>query len=182
MSVITFDDKVALRSDPSIPRVNKIIDSDINEIKNSVNALYTGAGGSNIFVQPAVITSAEILTGNTSPVSIISSPGATTLLQPVAISFKLNYVSVEYASNLNIVIRWSSTVVNVASVSGFLSGTQDKYIIVSPGVANGGVTSTSSILEGKDIEFAVSTGDPINGNSYIQLNIFYTKTDFSLIT
>lgn len=34
---ITFEDKVALQDDVSIPDVNKIKDSDLNELKNNIN-------------------------------------------------------------------------------------------------------------------------------------------------
>lgn len=40
MAMITYDDKQAMGTQPTIPEVNKVTDSDMNEIKNSVNALY----------------------------------------------------------------------------------------------------------------------------------------------
>ena len=40
MAMITYDDKQAMGTQPTIPEVNKVTDSDMNEIKYSVNALY----------------------------------------------------------------------------------------------------------------------------------------------
>lgn len=40
MAKITYADKVALNPQPSIANENKVTDSDMNEIKNSVNELY----------------------------------------------------------------------------------------------------------------------------------------------
>lgn len=40
MAKITFEDKVALNPQPSVAEKNKCTDANINEIKNSVNALY----------------------------------------------------------------------------------------------------------------------------------------------
>lgn len=40
MSLITFTDKQAMGTQPSIPEVNKITDSNINEIKNVVNTNF----------------------------------------------------------------------------------------------------------------------------------------------
>ena len=42
MAKITYTDKVALNPQPSIANENKVSDADMNEIKNSVNALYDG--------------------------------------------------------------------------------------------------------------------------------------------
>lgn len=40
MAKITYDNKVSLNPQPSIPNINKVSDADMNEIKNSVNTLY----------------------------------------------------------------------------------------------------------------------------------------------
>ncbi len=37
MAKITFENKVNLTENPDIPRINKIIDDDLNEIKNVIN-------------------------------------------------------------------------------------------------------------------------------------------------
>jgi len=39
--MITFNDKVTLVDQPSIPRENKVIDDDVNEIKHEVNNFFT---------------------------------------------------------------------------------------------------------------------------------------------
>lgn len=39
MALITYADKSAMGTQPSIPAVNKVMDSDMNEIKNAVNSL-----------------------------------------------------------------------------------------------------------------------------------------------
>lgn len=40
MAKITFEDKAALNPQPSVAEKNKVTDTDMNEIKSSVNALY----------------------------------------------------------------------------------------------------------------------------------------------
>lgn len=52
MALITYADKQAMGTQPSIPEVNKITDSNMNEIKDAVNSLepvtlYDNASGSN---------------------------------------------------------------------------------------------------------------------------------------
>ena len=37
MNIITFDDKVALNENPNVPDINKVKDSDINQIKSALN-------------------------------------------------------------------------------------------------------------------------------------------------
>lgn len=56
MSKIAFLDKVGLRNISGIERKNQVIDSDINEIKNSVNALYDGEGGGGVRKDGAALT------------------------------------------------------------------------------------------------------------------------------
>lgn len=51
MALITFADKQAMGTQPSIPEVNKITDSNVNEIKDAVNSLepvtlYNNSSGS----------------------------------------------------------------------------------------------------------------------------------------
>lgn len=52
MALITYADKQAMGTQPSIPDINKITDNNMNEIKNAVNnlepvTLYNNASGSN---------------------------------------------------------------------------------------------------------------------------------------
>lgn len=44
MALITYDDKVALNENPSIPDVNKVNASDMNQIKTGVNTNETNIG------------------------------------------------------------------------------------------------------------------------------------------
>lgn len=44
MALITYDNKVALNENPSIPDINKINASDMNEIKNAINNLIWPVG------------------------------------------------------------------------------------------------------------------------------------------
>ena len=37
MNIITFDDKVALNENPNVPDINKVKDSDINQLKRALN-------------------------------------------------------------------------------------------------------------------------------------------------
>lgn len=37
MNIITFDDKVALNENPNVPDINKVKDSDINQLKSALN-------------------------------------------------------------------------------------------------------------------------------------------------
>lgn len=44
MALITYDNKVALNENPSIPDINKVNASDMNEIKNAINNLIWPVG------------------------------------------------------------------------------------------------------------------------------------------
>jgi hypothetical protein len=44
MAKITYTNKVTLNPQPSIANENKVTDSDMNEIKSSVNTLYDNQG------------------------------------------------------------------------------------------------------------------------------------------
>lgn len=87
MAKITFQDKVALNPQPSVAEINKCTDANINEIKNSVNALYDD------------LTPTEWVN--------ISATGYTTVYKKVG-----NIVCIRCYSNENITISgWAQTVV-----------------------------------------------------------------------
>lgn len=44
MALITYDDKTALNENPSVPNVNKVTASDMNQIKNAINNLIYPVG------------------------------------------------------------------------------------------------------------------------------------------
>lgn len=56
MALITYADKQAMGTQPSIPEVNKITDSNMNEIKNAVNSLEAQYCIGTITTQPTVET------------------------------------------------------------------------------------------------------------------------------
>lgn len=44
LNLVTFDDKKNLNNNPEIPRINKVIDDDINQLKKAINELIFPVG------------------------------------------------------------------------------------------------------------------------------------------
>ena len=93
MNEITFQDKEALNTNPSIPEINKITDDNINEIKSVVNAGVVVDSGSNGYGNYVKFGDGTMICrGVTPPITTPAGNGETTLINLPA-SFKdSNYI------------------------------------------------------------------------------------------
>lgn len=177
MSIVTFSDKVALKDDPSVPRINKITDDDINELKNSTNALYAGEGGT-LRSASRLITSAEILDLNSTPIVLVAAQGANKLIVPYTLVAQLVGVSIAYDTNTILKMRY----VGEADNENFLANSSllnQSAIFTMINTFN--ILNARADRSNKGIEIYVGTDDPLNGDGDLKVSISYDVIDLSLI-
>jgi len=170
MSKIAFADKVALKADSSIDRVNAITDKDINEIKNSVNVLYDGLGGILLFKEISV-TAAEYAVLNSVPKEIVAAPGSGIVLKAIAGFLNYTHVSGGYASH-DIEIS-ANPGVNNQIVSAKNMGSLAASELIDMDNFTGDV---NNVVDGAALSITASSEPGAGSTSTLKGYIYYTVT------
>ena len=120
-----------------------------------------------------VLTSAQILALNSTPVTLVKGV-ASTQLQVVSAAAYLKFSSVAYATNTNLTIGTTSNPDGQATLS-FLSATSDAK---STFALVGGVL-TDNLHTGEPLVVSVASGNPVNGDSQVMLDVLYRTVDLA---
>lgn len=124
------------------------------------------------------LTSAQIRTLNTTPVLVVTSPGAGKALVPHAVYATLDFRSIAHVTNsdktLDLEYGGSRTGEKVASLpTAFVEATADKA-----GLAY--VSGAVAPLENTALYAHIDTGNPSTGDSSILLRIYYKVVPYLL--
>jgi hypothetical protein len=116
------------------------------------------------------IPSAEVLTLNSVPVEVIEAPGAGYAVQVLSASMKMVFNSSGYTTNTSLVLVSSGagTEEQFAFASGALSSLVDTFTI-----ATNSANQSVQIIENDPIMAQIGIGDPLAGDSDIELFIYY---------
>jgi hypothetical protein len=122
------------------------------------------------------IATASVLTLNSVPLTIVAAQGAGTIIEPVSAVFYLDYNSAAYATNTQLQLKFSGASVGVCNIgNNILTGTVSKYSnsiqFINPAAAE------TQVIENADLQVTVDAGDPITGDSDIEVWVFYRKID-----
>jgi hypothetical protein len=114
------------------------------------------------------ITSAQILSSNSSPVELIAAPGAGSFIAITNMIFSIDYNSAAYVGG-DVAIRYSggANIDPSVEINGILALTADSFVIEKPED-----NTFTSINEA--VQFYNQTGNPTTGNSDIKYKIWYT--------
>lgn len=163
--IITFEDKIALKNDPSLSRVNKVTDNDINEIKASVNALYDDPGAGTLTYNQT-ITAAEIIAGS-NVVLGIDAPGLGNYIHVINSRGEMVYNSIAHdASQLD--VKYSNEAGTSFLVLFDIEATED-IISVQPEVSQ---KVDAADVDNQQLSVIIG-GSPTVGNSDVKIQIVY---------
>lgn len=126
----------------------------------------------NTLIFPVNITSAQILSGNTTPILCISAPSLTQMIEIISIVGTLTYSIAPYATNTKLEIYTDTSTVNQFECSYLLSATSNTTLKFSQSAIS---SSSSQLIAGKAIYARVGGGDPINGHGTLKLYFLYRK-------
>lgn len=128
------------------------------------------AGATSLRILKVTIPTADILTSNVTPITVIANPGANKLVQVYRVVYQFNYQTTPYATN---------TVANLAfltDASAFgtidLDKTDSNFYGTSAQITTFGAANTG-------IKFFTTTGNPTAGDSDLNLWISYSIIDVS---
>jgi hypothetical protein len=120
-----------------------------------------------------VIPSAQVLTGNTTPVAILGAPAPSDAIEILYCSATMVYAGVAYTTNGVVQIRTQGATVPQIEFAAnqFLFGTASRTVTGSPVAAT--LATETQIIAGAPIEFFVETGNPAAGTSDITIRMIY---------
>lgn len=129
--------------------------------------------GVEIFEIKKAITTAQVLTLNSSPITIVSAPGANKTTKVIKATVELTYNSIAYATNtvLQIEHAGSNKVMNQLDM---LAAANDHFSDI-PDVNS--APGDDQLVENAAIQATVQTGNPTTGNSPINIYVTYIILD-----
>ena len=116
------------------------------------------------------IATADVLQLNTTPIEIVAAPGAGYAIEVLSASFKMVYVTTQYATNFNIQILTSGAntqqlEIDALNASVTTNRTFEKSFTNAP--------TATQLLENAAVNVTVETGDPTAGDSDITIYVTY---------
>ncbi len=123
------------------------------------------------------LTSAQLLSINTSPVDIIPAPGAGKIILVNKLFYKFDYQTTPYNTNAELRFRFGTSGANYINTNIILTATDSAtkfsqvsgYFTADPDLAN---------QENKKLQAIVPSGDPLDGDSDLTIWIYYQKLEF----
>lgn len=117
-----------------------------------------------------VLTSAQILNGNSVPIVIVPDPdpGQNCVIVPLMFVVIMRYNSAAYATNTTFRFELNGVAVTATNTT-VLSATTNKYVVM-PVIAY----DNSAIPSNDALTFEVQSGNPTAGNSEILVTVVYT--------
>ena len=117
------------------------------------------------------VTSAQVLTGSSSPVAFGLTVPSGYAIDIVGGSVTIDYGTTPYATNMNVSVRTvgstDSQLVSPDALNATQSCTRKMAI-------NANFTATDTqLINGADLEFYVDSGDPTAGDSDIKIRVYY---------
>lgn len=123
--------------------------------------------GTLVYTNEVTISSGQVLSGNSSPVTIVPAPGSGYRVAPIAFHVFLDYNSSAYATNTDFRFEINGAEVSITNTT-LLTSTADTWRDM--GLANTDITST---VDNQALVFKVQTGNPTAGNSPIRVRCIY---------
>lgn len=111
------------------------------------------------------LSSAQILDLNTTPITLVAAPGSGKMIVPVAVSYRLNFNSSAYTTNLNLRLRMNGTLTQNSGILG-LGATAYSMQPLAGGAYSTDITNTALTID-------VATGNPAAGDSSLDVYITY---------
>ena len=132
---------------------------------------YINSSGGSLNSTQVVLTSAQILAMNSTPITLVTGIAGIEI-QVVSAAMHLKWNSVAYATNTTLAIGTTSNPDDQAELN-CLAATSD--IKGTFGLLTDG--TSSNMHTGENLVVSVSSGNPVNGNSQVVVDVLYRVTD-----
>jgi hypothetical protein len=116
------------------------------------------------------IATADVLTLNSTPLTIVAAQGVGTVIQVISASVKIDFNTTPYATNIQLQII-SSGSVKAQHSQNVLDASVSTVRFLAEQAAT--VATDTQLLENADLQVAVRTGNPTAGDSDITVYVTY---------
>ncbi len=168
--ITTYADSAGVFADNT---TRQITEGDMRTFAQDIadSALFKD-GVSAAFTQATSITQSAMLTGNTTPITVITAPGAGIIINPIAFMVSIQYGSAAFATNTT--FRFEINGVAVSSTNTTIMTSTANRTVIVPITA----IDTTTDLTNKACVLEVQTGNPTGGTgSIIFVTAVYSTLD-----
>lgn len=158
------DGVVQLGNLPTAPTVGATL-----EATDTNGSLDWVTGSTQVFQTKVSLSSVQILALNTTPVELIPAQGAGTIINPIAITTRMNFGTAAYTTNINTITRNVGSSNSITTVA-IVDATSD--VILRSDLQSFGSLNTTYI-ENTGLEVSQATGDPLVGDGTMDIYINY---------
>jgi hypothetical protein len=125
----------------------------------------------SIWVLPSLtIASADVLQLNSTPLTIVSAPGAGYAIEVLSTSINLTYNSAAYATNTTIQVESNGATTPQFRLLNGINQTISSHRSLGRYVS---ANTETQIIENADLMVTVASGDPTAGDSDIEILVLY---------
>ena len=167
--VITDDGSSIFRGAPSdidLPSENGLYD-----LVTTIHSYIESSSQGDIRQVQRTLTSAEVLAMNSTPITLVNGISGSEM-QVVSAAMHLKWNSVAYATNTTLAIGTTSdpdgqAQLNCLAATSDIKGT---FGLVTTG-------TSANMHTGENLVVSVASGNPVNGNSQVVIDVLYRVTD-----
>ena len=169
-NVVITNDGVSIFSYPPAD-IDLPVFNGLYDLVTTIHSYIYSTSQGDIRQVQLLLTSAQILAMNSTPITLVNGISGSEI-QVVSAAMHLKWNSVAYATNTNLAIGTTSNPDDQAELN-CLAATSD--IKGTFGLLTDG--TSSNMHTGENLVVSVSSGNPVNGNSEVVVDVLYRVTD-----
>jgi flagella basal body P-ring formation protein FlgA len=124
----------------------------------------------------ATLTSGQVLTLNTAPITVIAAPGAGKMITILEVSTKLTFGTAAYAANTQLSLKYVGAAYNACTDASTLVSGASRTLRWDQVVSTVASATNTQVVENAAVQITVNTGNPTTGDSSLSYYIYYVIT------
>jgi hypothetical protein len=124
----------------------------------------------------ATLTSGQVLTLNTAPITVIAAPGAGKMINILSVATKLTFGTAAYAANTQLSLKYVGAAYNACTDASTLVSGASRTLRWDQVVSTTASATNTQMLENAGVQITVNTGNPTTGDSSVDYYIYYVIT------
>ena len=148
--------------------------------EGNVFSLFGGTLAGNqdygVRLAKATLTSGQVLTLNTAPITVIAAPGAGKMITILDVATKLTFGTAAYAANTQLSLKYAGAAYNACTDASTLVSGASRTLRWDQVVSTTASATNTQVVENAAVQITVNTGNPTTGDSSITYYIYYVIT------
>jgi len=122
------------------------------------------------------LTSGQVLTLNTAPITVIAAPGAGKMINILSVATKLTFGTAAYAANTQLSLKYVGAAYNACTDASTLVSGASRTLRWDQVVSTTASATNTQMIENAGVQITVNTGNPTTGDSSVDYYIYYVIT------